>query len=417
MMRDVQKRKGNDEMGIWVNPGNDGFKSALNSKIYVDKTGLLDYLNSVIGTDRRFLCCSRPRRFGKSVTASMMTAYYSKGCDSKELFQSLKISQSKEFEVHLNKYHVIYLDIAYIRSQSKQAIDVIGNIRTKVAEDLKEYFPEYSCDSGIGLPDILWNINRKYGAAFVVIIDEWDALFREDKFDETAQKAYVELLRGLFKSEASKTVIKLAYLTGILPIKKYGKQSALNNFDEYTMTNPFCFSEYVGFTEAEVVDLCKEYEMDFAETKLWYDGYSFRRESHVYNPNSVVKAMFFGEYENYWTSTETYRDLCGYIVMNFDGLKDDVLKMMSGGRCLVDINSFENDMVSFQSKDDVLTVLIHLGYLAYDADRKEVYIPNYEVKSAFYTAVRNTKWNSVVKEIEASQRLLQATWVWMRRQP
>jgi hypothetical protein len=214
----------------------------------------------------------------------------------------------------------------------------------------------------------------------------------------------------LFKDAKSKQFLKLAYLTGILPIKKYNTQSALNNFDEFTMTNPLVFSEYVGFTENEVQGLCEKYQMDFEEMKHWYDGYSFKRTGHIYNPSSVVKAMNFGECNNYWTRTETYESLRSYITMNYDGLKDAIIQMIAGGRCKVNSDKFQNDMVSFRSKDDILTLLIHLGYLAYDDTKKEAYIPNEEVRGEFKNAIEDSGWDNVIQAIESSSKLLQATW-------
>ena len=224
------------------------------------------------------------------------------------------------------------------------------------------------------------------------------------------QRKYIDLLRGLFKGEQSKDFVKLAYITGILPIKKYKSESALNNFDEFTMTSPSRLAEYVGFTEQEVVSLCKDYDMDFSEAARWYDGYSFPCMKHVYSPNSVVRAMLAGEYDNYWTKTVTYESLKEYISMNFDGLKDCVIQMLAGGRCRVNTDTFENDMTSFKSRDDVLTVLIHLGYLAYDKGRKEVYVPNEEVRTAFANAVSGTDWTPVVEAIQRSEKLLADTW-------
>lgn len=176
-------------------------------------------------------------------------------------------------------------------------------------------------------------------------------------------------------------------MTGILPVKKYNSKSALNNFDEFTMTSPAMLAEYVGFTEEEVKGLCKEYGMDFEEARRWYDGYAFPRISHVYSTNSVVKAMLRGEFSNYWTSTVAYESLKSYISMNYDGLKDVIIKLLAGSRCRVNINTYENDMTSFKSKDDVLTMLSHLGYLAYDSTEREAYIPNEEVREAFVQAV------------------------------
>jgi hypothetical protein len=255
----------------------------------------------------------------------------------------------------------------------------------------------------------LGKLNIKAGAKFVIIIDEWDAIFREDKYDEEAQKRYIDLLRGLFKSEQSKKYTHLAYLTGILPIKKYNSESALNNFDEFTMLNPDLIAEYFGFTEDEVKGLCEKYEMDFHEMKHWYDGYILDG-IHVYNPKSVVDAIRRRKIANYWTQTVAFESLKEYICMNFDGLKDDIVNVLAGGRCHVSSLEFENDMTSFKSKDDVLTVLVHLGYLAYDVDRKEAYIPNEEVRAAFAKTIERTDWTPVIQAMKRSERLLKLTW-------
>ncbi|MCI9150350.1 MAG: AAA family ATPase [Lachnospiraceae bacterium] len=191
-------------------------------------------------------------------------------------------------------------------------------------------------------------------------------------------------------------------MNGILPIKKYNSESALNNFDEFTMTNPAMLSEYVGFTEKEVQSLCRTYHMNFEEAARWYDGYSFRTIQHIYSPNSVVKSMLRGEYSNYWTSTVAYESLRSYIVMNFDGLKDAIVQMLTGERCKVDIATFENDLTSFECRDDVLTILIHLGYLAYDYGKKEAYVPNEEMMEAFCRAIKGTGWTSVIEAVNCT---------------
>lgn len=397
-------------MGIYVNRGNESFARVRKSQVYVDKTGLLGYTNSVIDTEQSYICVSRARRFGKTITAGMLTAYYGKGCDSRELFAGLKIASLSSFEEHLNKYDVIHLDIAYLLVQIKSSLETISCIQKYVIEEIKELYPGILSDEDVMLPLALSKVNHATGAKFIIIIDEWDAIFREDKYDEKAQQEYIALLRGLFKGEQSKDFVKLAYITGILPIKKYKSESALNNFDEFTMTSPKRLAEYVGFTEQEVKKLCEEYDMDFSEAARWYDGYSFRRIKHVYNPNSVVKAMLAGEYDNYWTSTVAYESLKDYISMNYDGLRDSIVKMLAGERCKVNTDTFENDMTSFKSRDDVLTVLIHLGYLAYDRDEREAYIPNEEVRAAFANAVRGTDWTPVVQAMKQSDQLLRATW-------
>lgn len=304
-----------DCMGSFVNRGNESFSRARNSQIYIDKTGLLNYTNSVINTEQSYICVSRPRRFGKTLTAGMLMAYYCRGCNSETLFTDLAIADSPSFKKHLNQYDVIHLDIAYLLVQIKNPSKTISCLQEYVIEELKTIYPGILSDDEQMLPFALSKIHQAKGAAFIIIIDEWDAIFREDRYDTNAQREYIQLLRGLFKGEQSKDFVKLAYITGILPIKKYNSESALNNFDEFTMAGPKRLAEYVGFTESEVARLCQEYDMDFSEAARWYDGYSFPRMKHVYNPNSIVKAMLSGEYDNYWTKTVTYESLKNYISM------------------------------------------------------------------------------------------------------
>lgn len=396
-------------MGIYVNRGNASFLRARKSQIYVDKTGFLEYTNSVLGTEQCCICSSRPRRFGKTMAAGMLAAYYGKGCDSRALFEDLEIGKMPDFEEHLNQYDVIHLDIADLRLES-EGIKMAAYIQRNVINELREIYPDAAGGEDVTLPSALARINQQTGAEFVIIIDEWDAIFRDEKYNTEAQKAYIELLRGLFKGERSKRFVALAYLTGILPIKKYNRESALNNFDEFTMAASDILSEYIGFTEKEVAALCTEYGMDFEEMRRWYDGYLLEKDLHVYNPKSVVDAVRRKKIANYWTKTVTYEALQDYISMNFDGLKDAVVQMLAGGRCSVNTDTFENDMTSFKNRDDVLTVLIHLGYLAYNADKKEVSVPNEEVRTSFSNAVRGTDWMPVIQAIQQSEQLLAFTW-------
>ena len=275
--------------------------------------------------------------------------------------------------------------------------------------ELKIEYPECVQDTDISLPSVLAKINALTKEQFIIIIDEWDCLFREDKNNEKLQKEYINLLRGLFKGAPSGAFLKLAYITGILPIKKYGTQSALNNFREHTMVSPRHMAEYVGFTETEVKTLCKEYNMSFKKMQKWYDGYFFEKIGHVYSPNSVIEAIDSREFGNYWSGTETYESLMTYIAMDFDGLRQIIVDMLGGLRCRIDVESFQNDITSFNSADDVITLLIHMGYLAYDDKMKEVFIPNEEVRSAFLRAIKNDGWDEVIKAIHASEALLRAT--------
>lgn len=402
-------------MGIYLNPGNEQFTVSVNSELYVDKTELIKYTNSRIGKDRPLICSSRPRRFGKTMAVTMLAAYYSKGCHSEKLFAGLKISQNEFFKGHLNKYNVIFLDIqrmygnALEEMKRNSSVKVVSYIQEQVITELREEYPEFVQDTDISLPSVLAKINAMTKEQFIIIIDEWDCLFREDKNNENLQKEYINLPRGLFKGTPSGAFLKLVYITGILPIKKYGTQSALNNFREHTMVSPRQMAEYIGFTEAEVKAICKEHDMPFKEMQRWYDGYYFEAIGHVYSPNSVIEAIDSKEFGNYWSQTETYESLMTYIAMDFKGLRQLIVDMLGGQRCSIDVESFQNDITSFNSADDVITLLIHMGYLAYDNKTKEVFIPNEEVRSIFLRAVKNDGWDEVMKVISASEALLKAT--------
>ncbi len=392
-------------MGIYLNPGSSAFREALNSEIYVDKTGLIAFTNRVLQTKQKYLCVSRPRRFGKSMAAEMLAAYYDRSCDSRRLFEGLKISGDRSFEKHLNKSYVLYLDIAWFRTMPSGAEGVAETLQREVLAELRDAFPEVIKETDVPLPVALARISEAVHEKFVIIIDEWDCLFREARYDERQQEEYINLLRGLFKSAPSDRFVKLAYMTGILPIKKYGTQSALNNFNEYTMVGPGVLTEYVGFTESEVRALCGRYRMDFEEARRWYDGYHFQRAASVYSPRSVVEAMLNREYGSYWTGTETYEALKWYINMDFDGLKEAVIIMLGGGRCRINPQRFQNDMTSIKSRDDVLTLLVHLGYLAYDEQTREVCIPNREVADEFENVIEDGGWGHVADAIRQSEEL------------
>jgi hypothetical protein len=396
-------------MGSYLNQDNEGFQIALQSEIYVDKTEMIADINRLVGTEQRFVCVSRPRRFGKSITANMLAAYYSKGCDSRALFEPLKIASSSEFEEHLNQYDVIYLDMQLILARSKSFQNFISYLESRVLLDLQKYYSPLMSPNESSLSDAIDMIYSSEGyrsKGFIFIVDEWDCIFREAKGNKEAQKEYLDFLKGVWKGQRC---VKLVYMTGILPIKKYGTHSALNIFEEYSMTDPSPLEQYVGFTEEEVKKLCEKYQMEFDEIKRWYDGYHFPNALHIYNPKSVVSAMLRKSYKSYWTRTETYEALKIYIDMNFDGLKEDIVSLLGGENRKINISKFENDMTTFHSKDDILTLLIHLGYLAYDTQRKETFIPNFEIREEFVNAMEDGGWSEVIKSIRLSEELLDAT--------
>lgn len=397
-------------MGIYLNPGNDRFRKVLRSEIYVDKSELIAYMNNVMDSEMGYICVSRPRRFGKSVAANMLCAYYTKDCDSESLFKSQRIANDPLFREHLNKHNVLMLNIQQFIRGAGTPDNLANYIEQKVLSEIKEFYKDYVDVTETSLPDALTSIYAKSQdeqKGFIFIIDEWDCIFREMKGNENAQKGYLDFLRDLLKD---RVYVKLAYMTGILPIKKYGTHSALNIFEEFSMTDPKFLAPYAGFTEDEVKQLCADYHMDFDEARQWYDGYLLSNNLHLYNPKSIVDAMRNRKFKSYWTRTETYEALRIYIDMNFDGLKDSIITMVGGGYCRINPEKFQNDMTNFESKDDVLTLLVHLGYLTYDEIRQCVFIPNMEIAGEFRNAIDGSKgWGRLAEVLRNSEDLLEAT--------
>lgn len=419
-------------MGKFLNPRNDAFRQAIYDDIYVDKTMMIACMNKKIGKESsKYICVSRPRRFGKSMAANMLAAYYSRGCSSKELFLPCKISQDVSFEKYLNQYDVIQFDVQWCRGNVTSASDTVSYIQRIVLEELCAVYPEQmQNENGLRhseintLSEALALINSETGKQFILIIDEWDSIIRDDADDEQAQKRYIDFLRSLFKGNLPSSYLGLAYLTGILPIKKVKTQSALNNFEEFTMLDAGELAPYTGFTEEEVQDLCRKYGRNFADIQRWYDGYlleenavekdhfeknDFKRNLHIYNPRAVVSSILRGKLKSYWSMTGTYEMIIPWITMDFDGLKTDILKMLSGEKIRINTKSYQNDMVTFKNKHDVLTLLIHLGYLAYDEQTQEAFIPNEEIRSEFIEAVGDCCWDEFWKLQRESDELLKAT--------
>ena len=393
-------------MGVYFNPDHSIFQKIINSDIYVDKTGLLAYTNSVINTMQGYVCVSRPRRFGKSIAANMLAAYYSRGCDSREMFSGFEIAKKDSFEKHLNQYNTIFLNMQEFLSQSEDIDDMLNLIKKSVLWELLEEYPNLRYFNTENLTRTMQDIYNNKKCPFIIIIDEWDCVFRENRMNREAQEKYLDFLRDLMKD---KGYIYLAYMTGILPIKKYGTHSALNMFDEFSMLEPGPLAPYVGFTEDEVEKLCTDYKISVDEVKSWYDGYAFDNVS-VYSPRSVVSCMRLGKIGNYWNQTETFEALKDYIEMNFEGLRDDVLSMLAGETVPVNTGSFTNDMTTFRTEDDVFTLLVHLGYLAYDEKNKCVYIPNNEIRTEYVNVVSASDWGEATEALKNSADTLRAIW-------
>ena len=394
-------------MGIYINTGNAGFQRARNSE-YIDKSGLISVINSTLFTERSFSCVTRCRRFGKSMAAKMLCAYYDHSCDSRQLFADLQIASDPQFEKHLNKYPVIYLDISDFVTRFKDD-SIMLHINEEMKADIHETYPDVPMKDDDDLMALLIRINAKTNEPFIFIIDEWDAICREFKAGTAAMDNYVNWLRRMFKAGSSAQVFAGVYMTGILPVKKYKTESALNNFTEYSMVEPMELANCFGFTKDEVRALAAKHNMDFDELEKWYDGYQIGDEQSIFNPNSVMMAIKSRRCRSFWASTGAFTAVADYINMNYEGLKDDIIYMLAGGRCPVDPTGFQNDMSTINSKNDVLTALIHLGYLGYDWREDECYIPNREVAGEMANAVKENQWAPVVTALEQSKQLLKDT--------
>ena len=394
-------------MGIYLNPNNQNFYEAVNKEIYVDKSLLIERIEYLKEKVNKYICVSRPRRFGKSTDANMLVAYYSKGCDSSHIFNDLKISQAELYQKHLNQHNVIYVNMQDFLSKTHDIDKMIILLTKLIFRDIKKIYQDIEYFDINDLIQILEDVYSETDEQFIFIIDEWDCIFREYSKNKEAQNRYLDFLRNLLKD---KPYVKLAYMTGILPIKKYGTHSALNMFEEISMIEPELLAEFMGFTENEVKDLCSLYNVSYEEMRKWYDGYYMTDCLSTFSPRSVVASIDRKKFGNYWTSTETYEALRVYIDMNYDGLRDDVVKLLAGEEVYLNTNKFQNDMTTFKSKDDVLTLLIHLGYLGYNSSNQTCYIPNKEVTSSFVASVEDSSWNETTKALLNSRELLEATW-------
>jgi hypothetical protein len=400
-------------MGMYVNPGNAGFTGIVSDE-YVDKTGLIALVNSVIGTPRKLVCSTRPRRFGKTFAAESLVAYYTCGADSHELFEGLEISCDPDFGKHLNAYNVVHLDM----TEFKGADDVAQAVTKRLTEDMLRELPDAQLHTDaivLALADFVAATGRK----FVFVIDEWDAPLRERR-SKASQEDWVYFLRLLFKNATfTASAIAACYMTGILPIVRYGTQSALSDFREFTVLAPGAYAPYVGFTENEVEALAERHHMDMAELRRWYDGYELpyvdkrtheRVSVRAYAPYSVMSACENGTVGPYWTNSEAFSSLRTYIDLDFDGLQQSIVQALGGASVPLRTGKFENSIHDVESADDALTLLCHLGYLCYDANTRTARVPNEEVRAELTDAVAQSRHAEIARIVRESDALLRATW-------
>ena len=399
-------------MGLYLNPNADAFIEDITTDIYVDKTLMVNELNKLAGTRRKFVCMSRPRRFGKSMAGNMISAYYSKGCDTRPVFSKMKLGQTTDYDKFLNKFNVIKLDLNGLYANAcvrKEQNNLIQLINKTVCEEFSDQFPALSIPENSSIDQAILASYKQTGEKFVIIIDEYDVLVRENVV-QSLFDSYLSFLNGLFKNTTLRPAIALAYITGIIPIVRDKIQSKLNEFDEYTMLDARQFAGHIGFTHEEVEALCDEYGVDKAECARWYDGYKLNGDVCIFNPLSVVKSVSGKEFWSYWSQTGSFEALKDYILMDFEGIKEDVIKMISGESVEVDVSTYLNTMNSFNSKDDVFTYLIHLGYLSYNRKEQTCKIPNEEVRQEWVKSVKfSPDYKPLMAVINASKKLLDDT--------
>lgn len=402
---------------MYLNPGTTKFLEDTREECYVDKSLIIEEINKMVCTSKKYVCVSRPRRFGKTMAAFMLSAYYSRTTDAEKLFEGLKVKGSPSFTKYANKFDVLRINMQNFMVGKDTVDEMLAELHEELCEELSEEYSDIKYGNKIDVSRYMNKIFTKYERQFVIIIDEWDCVFRVWKNDAGAQRKYLDFIRAWLKDQE---YVALAYMTGILPIKKYGEHSALNMFWQYSMDGQDVLSEYTGFTTDDVKMLCEKYHMNYVDCKAWYDGYYLSRKIwendrevtksyEIYTPLSVVSAMAQRSYKNYWNRTETYEALKVYIALNIDGLKDKIISLFNGGTQKIDIRAFSNDMVTINTSDDVLSLLVHLGYLAYDSDTEEVRIPNREVQDEFSTSIKNMEgWEPIAKAIRESDELVQA---------
>ena len=420
-------------MGCILNPvdGNT-FVELVEAKdigIFVDKTDFISKTNVRLNTAGKLLSLTRPRRFGKTVTAHMLLAYYSKGYAGSKIFDGLHIANRIDYLEHLNKYDVIYIDMNTIDglfddySNQKDKVEGVNDLvdyleysiinELKLNNEFSECLKKHQVENTALLKAIL-AITQEMSTKFIFIMDEWDLVYREYRNDEILQQKFIKLLKNLFKSDGGKACFGLAYLTGILPIKKYNSQSALNNFDEFNMLSSGDLAPYFGFTEEEVADIVKspDCKVSHQNLKEWYEGYKIKGID-IYNPNSVCKAVSRNECISYWSKTSSNDEVSRLINMDFDGVKKDVMNLIEGARVLFDFSNFQNDMVTIKNKNDVFSLLVCLGYLGCsdigsDSDYKQAYVPNKEIKQALMGIIKDQEWYERIENFKRSEGLLKA---------
>lgn len=403
-------------MGIYLDSktGYTLYKNETEKLYFVDKSLLLAELFPLVKEGSSYVCITRPRRFGKTVMANMLTAFFSRACDSKELFQSLKISTQKGYEGYQNQYAVISISFNDVAGECESYTQYIKRIEKKLIKDLKRAYPEVLFEEEESVVDILADIYAENESAkFIFILDEWDYIFHQDFATDLDKKRYLTFLRSLLKD---RPYVQFAYMTGILPIAKYSSGSELNMFAEYTMAAEERFSEYFGFTESEVDELFKRYEQKNKDSlkltrdgiRMWYDGYHTQAGERLYNPRSVVMALSNNNLGNYWTSSGPYDEIYYYIANDVDEVRDDLARMAAGESIPVKIREYAATAQQLKTKEEIFSAMVVYGFLSYE--KGNVFIPNKELMDKFTEMLQKEPSLGYVYNLaKESSRMLQAT--------
>lgn len=388
-----------------VNPSNHDFQIVLNCD-YVDKSLLLDLLNSSINTTERFICVSSFRRSGKSFACSMINAYYSKDCNSKEQFSKLKIFKTDNFAKYLNQFNVIYLDIKSLVDRATDEHDVVEVIKLTITKELQGTFSTlFEKGKNYNVYDALKLVCACTSTKFVGIIDDFDYIFRKMPYDFALQDKYMELLRNLFKSTYTSDCFALAYMTGIFSVSRSANQSSLNNVMQYNMLSPSRYGPFLAFTNDEVKVICRDYGFDYDKVRRWYGGYQLG-DIESYNPDALMGLILNnGQFGSFFSESKT-NGLSVALDKKFEDLKDKIIALLNGHKVRVDSTSFENNLESLNNTDAVLVYLVLLGYLGFDEVTSSVYVPNESIRRVLYREITSRKWPEYLKEYQRSQEFL-----------
>ena len=385
---------------------NNSFTEAYNDKYYVDKTEIINNLTDLIKKTNKYICVTRPRRFGKTINAMMLECYYSKNADFKNIFDNLNISKFDSYEKHLNKHNVVYLQLNELPNYSKNVTydDFISRYEKLLFEDIQELWPNINIDKNNALSDVFNKILSETGEGFIFIIDEWDFIFNNNLFSKEDRDKYLLFLKDLLKD---RPYVELCYMTGVLPIAKYSTGSALNMFREFTFLNDDKYYKFYGFTTEEVENLCKKQDkITMDDLKEWYDGYKIQ-DIDLYNPRSVVCALSDGSCKSYWTNTGPMDEIIYYINQNMDEVKNDIIQMVSNIPVELRLKGYGTEKLSLNTRNEILSAMAIYGFLTYHDEIIE--IPNKELMIKFDDALEDKSMNEISKLVLKSNEMLKAT--------